>query len=273
MTQSSAVDSVRAPAVAGMFYPADAAGLRAEVARCFAGSDATGPAPKALVVPHAGLVYSGPVAAAAYARLRAAAESIRRVVLIGPSHRVAFHGVAVPSVSAFASPLGRVEVDTDGLRALGGEAGVVISDRAHASEHSLEVQLPFLQSVLPHFRLLPLVAGHARPEDVARILERAWGGAETLIVVSTDLSHFHEYAQARALDASTCRRILAMDSGLDGDEACGCVGLNGFLLVARRRGLVPEQLDMRNSGDTAGDRSRVVGYGAFAFHEPGHHLA
>jgi hypothetical protein len=251
-----------------MFYPASAAALRAEVARCLAGQAAGGSVPKALIVPHAGLVYSGPVAAAAYARLRLAADSIRRVVLIGPSHRVALQGIAIPSVGAFASPLGLVDLDVDGLRALAGDPAVVLSDRAHAFEHSLEVQLPFLQSVLPQFRLLPLVAGHAGAEDVARILDLAWGGVDTLIVVSTDLSHFHDYERARMLDAETCQRILAMDPGLDGEEACGCVGLNGFLVVARRRGLVAEQLDLRNSGDTGGDRSRVVGYGAFAFHEP-----
>jgi hypothetical protein len=268
MTQSSAGTLTRPPAVAGTFYPSEAAALRAELARCLSGKSVAGPAPKALVVPHAGLAYSGPIAAVAYARLRSAAERIRRVVLIGPSHRVAFEGVALPTVAAFASPLGRVELDAAGLRALSTQAGVIMSDRAHAFEHSLEVQLPFLQATLPQFTLLPLVAGLAGAQDVARILEQAWGGQETLIVVSTDLSHFHGYEQARALDAETSRHIVAMEACLDGEDACGCVGLNGFLIAARCRGLVAEQLDVRNSGDTAGDRDRVVGYGAFAFYEP-----
>lgn len=267
MTRGSAALTVRPTAVAGMFYPADAGRLREEVAGHLAAA-AAGAQPKALVVPHAGFVYSGPVAASAYARLLGAANRIDRVVLIGPSHRVAFRGVAVPAVGAFATPLGQVELDTAGLRALAGCPGMIVSDRAHALEHSLEVQLPFLQSVLGRFRLLPLVAGQAAPEEVAAILDRVWDGAGTLIVVSTDLSHYHGYQEARGLDAATSRRIVELDSGLGGEEACGCVGLNGFLFAARRRGLVAEQLDVRNSGDTAGDRTRVVGYGAFAFHEP-----
>jgi hypothetical protein len=250
-----------------MFYPADAGRLRGEVAGYLAAAVAGAP-PKAIVVPHAGLVYSGPVAAAAYARLRSAANRIERAVLIGPSHRVAFRGVAVPSVGAFASPLGQVELDTVGMRALAGCPGVIVSDRAHELEHSLEVQLPFLQSVLGSFRLVPLVAGQATPEEVAAILDRVWDGVGTLVVVSTDLSHYHRYEEARALDAATSRRIVEFDPGIRGEEACGCVGLNGLLVAARRRGLIAEQLDVRNSGDTAGDRERVVGYGAFAFHEP-----
>ena len=250
-----------------MFYPAAQQQLQQLVAGCLRGATPTGAAPKAIVVPHAGLVYSGPVAASAYAQLRDRAEQIRRVVLIGPSHRVAFRGLAVPTVDAFLTPLGAVPIDDAARATVLALPGVSESDRAHALEHSLEVQLPFLQTVLSDFQLLPLVAGEATPEAVAAALERVWGGAETLIVVSTDLSHFHDYATARQLDADTCRRILALEPVLDGEDACGCVGLNGLLRLAQRRGLEPRRLDLRNSGDTAGDRDRVVGYAAFAFYE------
>jgi AmmeMemoRadiSam system protein B len=272
MRQRSAEISTRPTAVAGMFYPDAPERLRQEVARYLAEVRtvvaAHGRAPKAIVVPHAGFMYSGPIAAAAYGRLRSAAATIHRVVLIGPSHRVAFRGVAVPGTAAFASPLGSVMIDDAARREVCGHPAVVTSDRAHEAEHSLEVQLPFLQSVLDDFTLLPLVAGDAPAEEVAGILDRVWDGVETLIVVSTDLSHYHGYDEARALDAATSRRIVAMEGGLDGANACGCVGLNGFLLTARRRGLLPSELDIRNSGDTSGDRGRVVGYGAFAFYEP-----
>ncbi len=250
-----------------MFYPATQQELQQLVSGCLRGAARAGPAPKAIVVPHAGLVYSGPVAASAYAQLRDRAAQIRRVVLIGPSHRVAFRGLAVPTVDTFVTPLGAVPIDGAARAAALALPGVSESDQAHAREHSLEVQLPFLQTVLGDFQLLPLVAGEATPDAVAAVLERVWGGAETLIVVSTDLSHFHDYATARRLDAATCRRILALDPVLDGEDACGCVGLNGLLRLAQRCGLEPRQLDLRNSGDTAGDRDRVVGYAAFGFWE------
>jgi len=269
MMQGGAGVPIRPAAMAGRFYAAEAARLAADVRHYLAGASAAGgPRPKAVLVPHAGLVYSGPVAAAAYARLRDEAAGVRRVVLIGPSHRVALHGVAVPSVSGFATPLGVVALDAEGREAVLRDPAVAIDDRAHQLEHSLEVQLPFLQVVLPQAALLPLVAGDAPPETVARILERVWGGPETLLVVSTDLSHFLDYAAAQQADARTCRHIGALEPCLGGEEACGCIGLNGFLLAARRHGLIAEQLDLRNSGDTSGDRSRVVGYAAFAFHEP-----
>jgi len=269
MTRTNAMSqSSRKPAVAGFFYPAAAEALRRDVAGYLAAVAETGPPPKVLVVPHAGLAYSGPVAATAYARLRDGAAGIRRVVLIGPTHRVAFRGIAVPAVDAFTTPLGAVPIDRAARDAVLGCPGVIRSDRAHEFEHSLEVQLPFLQLVLDDFTLLPLVVGDAPAAQVAEVLDLIWGGPETLVVVSTDLSHFHGYEEARAHDAATARRILALDPGLDGGDACGCMGLNGFLLSARRHGLLARQLDLRNSGDTAGDRSRVVGYGAFCFHEP-----
>lgn len=261
----------REAAVAGLFYPEEPAELRAQIEALLHGGDvpgaATGPAPKALVVPHAGYIYSGATAAAAYRRLRPAAEHLSRVVLLGPAHRVPVAGLALPEASAFLTPLGAVPVDAEAAARVRGLPGVAVSALAHAYEHSLEVQLPFLQVVLGAFRVLPLVVGEARPDEVAAALEAVWGGSETLIVVSTDLSHYHEYERARELDAATCAAILERRDRLAGDQACGCRPLNGLLRLAAARGYELELLDYRNSGDTAGSRERVVGYGAFALHE------
>jgi AmmeMemoRadiSam system protein B len=259
---------VRPAAVAGTFYPGNAAELAVAVRGCLA--DVAIPvapvaSPKALIVPHAGYVYSGPIAAGAYARLASVRSRIGRVVILGPTHRVAVRGLALPSARAFASPLGEVEVDREAVAVLAGLPQVVVSDSAHALEHSLEVQLPFLQSVLDDFRIVPLAVGDASPGEVAEVLDRLWGGPETLIVVSSDLSHFHGYAQAREIDRASAERILALAGPLDHEEACGATPINGLLLCARRRGLAPELIDLRNSGDTAGDRSSVVGYASFAF--------
>jgi len=261
---------VRLPAVAGTFYPRRAGELRDEVARLLAAAPAPrGPRPKALVVPHAGYVYSGPVAASAYATLRAPGPAIERVVMIGPAHRFAVAGLALPEASAFRTPLGEVPVDEAGVHRALAMPGVARSAAAHALEHSLEVQLPFLQVLLPRFSLVPLAAGGAGPAQVAAVLEALWGGAETLVVVSTDLSHYLPYGEGRALDERTARQILSLDAeGLDREQACGRTGLQGLLLLARRRRLSVEQLDLRSSGDTGGDRVAVVGYGAFALHEP-----
>jgi MEMO1 family protein len=273
MTQPNSSHPRRPPAVAGAFYPASADVLRHDVTSLLAAAYAGGAAPKAIVVPHAGYVYSGAVAASAYACVRAAATEIRRVVLIGPSHRVGFRGLAVPTVASFATPLGAVPIDDALRRQALTHPAVITSDRAHQLEHSLEVQLPFLQAVLRDFTLLPLVAGDAAAADVADVLDRVWGGPETLIVVSTDLSHFLDYPAAQARDAATSRHILALAPDLDGEDACGCVGLNGFLVAARRRCMTPRALARCNSGDTAGDRQRVVGYGAFAFDEAADDIA
>lgn len=261
---------VRPAAVAGSFYPGSAPALRAAVAahlgQSAAPSAAGGPAPKLLVVPHAGYVYSGDVAASAYARIAPLRGRVRRVVLLGPTHRVAVHGLAVPTVDAFETPLGRVKVDDAARAAIAGLPQVQPSDRAHAMEHAIEVQLPFLQSVLGEgWQLLPLAVGEATPAEVDAVLERVWGGDETLIVVSSDLSHYLPYAQAVQQDRRTVQRILSFADDLQGDEACGCRALNGALRAARRHGLQPALLDLRNSGDTAGGRDRVVGYGAIAF--------
>ncbi len=259
--------TARPAAVAGMFYPADARALAAQVDELLdeAMPRATAHAPKLLVVPHAGYVYSGAVAAHAYALLAPWRERIDRVVLLGPTHRVAVRGIAVPTVSAFDTPIGRVRLDTETLARLCELSQVTANDRAHAQEHSLEVQLPFLQRALGTFTLLPFAVGDASAAEVAEVLELVWGGDETLIVISTDLSHYLPYAEAREKDRATVERILRQDPRLDHREACGATPLGGALLAARAHGLAPRLLDLRNSGDTAGDRSRVVGYCALAF--------
>ena len=261
----------RQPAVAGLFYPASADALAAEV-RALLGharqvSDAR--VPKALIVPHAGYLYSGPVAAEAYARIAPLRNRIRRVVLLGPVHRVPVRGLALPGASEFVTPLGRVALDAEAMDAISDLHQVVVSDAAHAQEHALEVHLPFLQTVLGEFKLLPLAVGNATARQVAEVLERVWGGEETLIVISSDLSHYLSYEAAREMDNETARRMVAMQSGLDHEQACGATPVNGLLTVAARHGLTAELLDLRNSGDTAGDKSRVVGYAAVAFYEPG----
>lgn len=261
--------AIRPAAVAGMFYPAHADALRGEVRALLADARPPRPPrlPKALLAPHAGYVYSGPVAASAYATLDAARERIRRVVLLGPVHRVPVRGLALPGADRFATPLGEVEVDAAAIAALRELPQVVESPAAHALEHSLEVQLPFLQTMLGDFRLVPLAVGDAAPADVAQVLEQVWGGVETLIVFSSDLSHYLPYAAAREVDADTLAAMLALEPRLDHRQACGATPVNGLLQLARRRGMRPALLDARNSGDTAGDRQRVVGYAALAFCE------
>jgi len=268
---SAAVRTVRQPAVAGTFYPADPGSLRAMVGGLLATVPRpAGRAPKALIAPHAGYVYSGPIAASAFAALAAwaaVAGVARRVVLLGPAHRVAVRGLALPGVSAFATPLGAVEVDAGAVESIAGLPQVVVSAAAHAPEHSLEVELPFLQAVLGEFRLLPLVVGDASGAEVAEVLERVWGGEETAVVVSSDLSHYLPYDAARQMDGETAGQILALAPPLGTGRACGARPIDGLLVASRRHGLVPELLDLRNSGDTAGDRRQVVGYGAFAFRD------
>jgi AmmeMemoRadiSam system protein B len=222
--------------------------------------------PKAVIAPHAGYEYSGPIAASAYAPLAAARGRIERVVLIGPAHRVPVTGLSAPHADAFATPLGRVPLDRAALDSILDLPQVGVLHRAHELEHSLEVQLPFLQVVLGDFVLVPLVAGDATPEDVAEVLERLWGGPETLIVVSSDLSHYHDYATARRMDGATTHAIEALrPTAIGYDDACGRVPIQGLLVAARRHGLQATTLDVRNSGDTVGSRDQVVGYGAWAF--------
>jgi AmmeMemoRadiSam system protein B len=266
---------VRPAAVAGMFYPGIPADLAASVRECLVEAATRprvgGARPKALIVPHAGYVYSGPIAAAAYARLAGSHATVRRVVILGPTHRVAVRGLALPTVRAFATPLGEVELDRKAAALALSLPQVEQNDAAHAFEHSLEVQLPFLQAVLDDFRIVPFAVGAATADEVADVIERLWGGPETLILVSSDLSHYHRYSEACAIDRGSADGILSLSSSLDHEQACGATPINALALCARRHGLVPELLDLRNSGDTAGDRSRVVGYASFAFIEGAPH--
>lgn len=261
--------SIRPAAVAGFFYPDDPRVLQTQLAEMISAAVPLEVVtePKALIVPHAGYVYSGPVAAAAYRSLLPLRERIRRVVLIGPAHRMAVQGLALPAAQAFSTPLGVVPVDRDAWHALRQRADVQLDDRPHELEHCLEVQLPFLQSVLDSFTIVPLLAGEASAAQVAAVVEELWGGPETLIVISSDLSHYHPYEQARSGDRNAVDHILRLRPVLDHEQACGATPINGLLQVAARHGLEPHLLDLRNSGDTAGDRSRVVGYASIAFTE------
>jgi AmmeMemoRadiSam system protein B len=264
--------AVRSAAVAGTFYPGSPATLRDDVDAMLRDAEARRApvrTPKAIIAPHAGYRYSGPVAASAYATLRPAADRIRRVVLVGPAHRVFFTGLALPGARAFETPLGTVPVD-EAARELC--PALVESAPAHANEHSLEVQIPFLQRILGSFAIVPLLAGEATGAEVAAAIGALWGGDETVIVVSSDLSHYLTYDEACAIDGDTARHIVAKGPApVTHDEACGATPINGLLVVARSLGLEPELLDLRNSGDTAGGRDQVVGYGAFAFHEEARH--
>jgi AmmeMemoRadiSam system protein B len=251
-----------------MFYPGDAAGLGATLGALLAAARPPALSPKALIVPHAGYIYSGPVAASAYALLAPLRGRIRRVVLFGPAHRVALRGFALPEAEVFATPLGEVPIDADAVRAAARLPHVVRADRPHADEHALEVQLPFLQRTLGDFKLVPVLVGEASGEETAAVIDALWGGPETLVVVSSDLSHYHPYAEACSIDRATVERILELAPLADHQQACGATPINGLLTVARRRRLRPRLLELANSGDTAGDRSRVVGYAALAFSEP-----
>ncbi len=257
---------IRPAAVAGSFYPGTAAELSRTVDAMLAAAPSTQAAPiKALIVPHAGYVYSGAVAASAYALLAAQRDSIRRVVLLGPCHRVATRGLALPAARAFATPLGKIAIDAELAATLLDLPQVQQSDAAHQLEHSLEVQLPFLQTVLGNFTLLPLAVGDATDEEVAAVLDRVWGGPETLIVISSDLSHYHAYDEAQRRDRATVAQILALQPLASFEQACGALPVNGLIACARRHGLTPRLVESMNSGDGVGDRARVVGYASLAF--------
>ena len=265
---------VRPPAVAGAFYPGEAAALAGTLASLLAAAraqrqdqDTSTLRPKALIVPHAGYIYSGAMAALAYVQLAALRDTVRRVVLLGPAHRIPLRGLALPGADALATPLGQVPIDTQAVAALAALPQVTTHSAAHAQEHALEVQLPFLQTVLDDFTVLPLVVGHTTPEEVAQVLDAVWGGPETLIVISSDLSHYLPYPRAQRVDEDTVQRILTLQGPLTHEQACGGTPINGLLLAARKHGLRPRLLGLCNSGDTAGDRRRVVGYAAIAFTE------
>jgi hypothetical protein len=258
--------AVRRAVVAGRFYPADPDELHAMITNYIQAVETQDPVPKAIIVPHAGYIYSGPVAASAYAHLAMAHDLITRVVLLGPAHWVRLHGLAACSAEIFTTPLGSVTVDQQAIATIVALPQVQVLDEAHAAEHSLEVQLPFLQTVLDDFTLIPLVVGKATPAEVGEVLEALWGGAETLIVISSDLSHYHDYDTARQLDCATSRAIEALrPQDIRAEQACGRYAVQGLLHVAHLHGLYAKTVDLRNSGDTAGSYDRVVGYGAYIF--------
>jgi len=260
--------SDRQPAVAGMFYPDNPAALRNMVQDFLENADASGPGPKAIIAPHAGYIYSGPIAASAYARLLPVRDRIKRVILLGPSHRVPLLGLATSSAEHFITPLGSVELDRDAIQTISGLAQVHKMDAAHAMEHSLEVHLPFLQMILSDFKLVPLVVGDATADQVDEVLEKLWGGEETLIVISSDLSHYHDYQTARKMDSRTSKAIESLNpEALGYEDACGRIPVSGLLRAAQKHKLHAQTLDLRNSGDTAGPRDQVVGYGAYVFLE------
>ena len=259
---------VREAVVAGQFYPGNASELSTTI-RVFLDEAETevGPAPKALIVPHAGYIYSGPVAATAYARLRPYRQQYTRVILLGPCHRVAVKGLALSGADVFRTPLGDVPLDREAIAGLD-IPDVKVVDASHQFEHSLEVHLPFLQTVLDSFSLVPLAVGDAAPETVAQVIDALWGGPETLIVISSDLSHYLTYDKARTSDKATCQAIEKLqDQNIDHDSACGATPIGGLLIAAKRRGMKVTTLDLRNSGDTAGDKNHVVGYGTWIFFE------
>jgi len=259
------MNHIRQPAVAGTFYPARGGELHAMLETLLAVTPRNGQAPpKALIVPHAGYIYSGPVAATGYARLRSVADSVQRVVVMGPSHRIAFHGLAVPEDSIFRTPLGDIPLDTATIETLLDLPQVHLDNEAHRLEHSIEVHLPFLQELLDSFVLVPIVVGDAAPAEVCDVISKLWDGPETLLVVSSDLSHYHDYETATRLDRATSHAIetLAFEK-IGYEHACGRNPVSGLLLYARQHGLTVETLDLRNSGDTAGPRDQVVGYGTY----------
>ena len=259
------VNRVKQPGVAGLFYPADRETCAAQVDACLKAALPASVDAKVLVAPHAGYIYSGVVAGTAYATLRNRRGIIKRVVLLGPNHRVGFTGIALSTAERWATPLGEIPVDMETMARLRDLPGVMVADEPFAQEHSLEVHLPFLQAVLGAFILVPVLVGNADPESVARVLRECWGGPETLIVVSSDLSHFHDHETATRMDGEAAQAIELLRSDLLNDQqACGNRPLRGLMLEARRRDLRVTALDVRNSGDTRGNRERVVGYGSFA---------
>lgn len=264
------MNQIKKPEVAGMFYPEDKTELDTMINRFLA--DAKGqnqPVPKAIIAPHAGYIYSGPIAASAYASLKNAQNKITRVIVIAPAHRYPFYGLATSSANAFSTPLGTIQVDQAALKSIASLGGASLIDAAFTNEHALEVQLPFLQTQLKNFNLIPLLAGLSNAEEVSKILEALWGNEETLIVISSDLSHYHDYKTAQRLDKKTADNILAFNyDGITSEQACGFIAICGLLKIAKQKKLRAELIDLRNSGDTEGGKDQpVVGYGAFHFYQ------
>jgi MEMO1 family protein len=263
----SGAEHARAMAVAGTFYPADPARLAQDI-DSYVGPGSADPPPKAIIAPHAGYLYSGPIAGRAYARLRTARGRVTRVVLLGPAHFVAVAGLAVSAADRWVTPLGPVEIDDAARRAVLEVPGVIAADEPHAPEHSLEVHLPFLQRVLGSFQLVPILVGRTTPDSVAAVLDSVWGGPETLIVISTDLSHYYDHDTATLLDRRTAAAVIAgRADDIDPNDACGALAVRGLLVAARRHGLRTSLIKLGTSADTVGPRDRVVGYGSFALTE------
>jgi hypothetical protein len=265
--------NIRYPAVAGQFYPGEAEQLKRSVEKYLAAAvrvadnvRANEQPPKAIIAPHAGYIYSGPIAGTAFSYLAQANGDVKRAVLMGPAHWAATRGLATSAADAFATPLGRIAVDRDSNQAIESLKQVSVFEKAHTREHCLEVQLPFLQMLFSDIEIVPLVVGDASPTEVAEVLEDLWGGPETIVVVSSDLSHYHDYATATKLDRETSERIEAFQMVSEG-QACGRKAINGLLHLAKQRRMRVKTVDLRNSGDTAGPRDRVVGYGAYVFWE------
>ena len=259
----------RPSALSGLFYPAQPLVLERMLAGWLDDAPQSQfPSPKMLMVPHAGYRYSGAIAAAGFKALGEGVRRIRRVVLLGPCHRVPVRGISYPEVDAFSTPLGRVELDHESIVAVQQLPQVEASTQAHRDEHALEVQLPFLQYLLRGFKIVPLIVGGASPRAVMDVIECLWGGDETLLVISSDLSHFHSQQEALVLDQKTIRRIVDLDPTLDGEDACGAYPLNGALQAARRHDLEARLLVRGDSARESGDAASVVGYAAIGFWAP-----
>ncbi len=255
---------IRKAAVAGTFYPANPLQLHNTVSTMLEQAKTSEVIPKALIVPHAGYIFSGPIAASAYCLLKNLKHSVSRVILLGPSHRVAFKGFACSRADQFMTPLGTIDVNTEAIKSIITLPDVEFIEQAHTYEHCLEVQLPFLQETLSHFTIVPIVTGDASPQMVCDVINKLWGGPETLVIISSDLSHYHQYDVAKSKDAVTSRQIENLEfETLHSDSACGKVAISGLLKFSRDHSLQVNNLDLRNSGDTAGDKNRVVGYGAY----------
>ncbi len=263
------MEFVRTTAVAGAFYPSEPEILSKDIQRYIEETPSVSlPVPKAIIVPHAGYEYSAGVAASAYKLLKSGRKSIKKVVILAPSHKIGFNGMALTKASAYETPLGNVEIDKEMNEQLLALPLVDYLEEAHKSEHSLEVQLPFLKEALDDFKLIPVITGNASPTDVETLLETVWGKKDTLIVISTDLSHYLPYNEACILDNKTKTAIENLDiDSIEQEQACGYVPLKGMLTIAKAKKMQVETLEVKNSGDTSGSKNRVVGYGAWAFLE------
>jgi AmmeMemoRadiSam system protein B len=260
----------RSAAVSGLFYPDEPQILRDTIDTLLSQSAIKEQSTqvKAIIAPHAGYQYSGLTAARVYKQLQTLRDRIQRVVLLGPSHRVAFEGMALTEADFFETPLGQIKVNKDDYPQLLAMENMFVFEQAHVAEHCIEVQLPFLQRILNNFTIIPIVVGIADPHSVSNIIESLWGGDETLFVISSDLSHYQSYESAQQTDNETSRAILDLDfNAIQPNNACGCMAVNGLLNFAHRHPLTVKLIDQCNSGDTAGDKDKVVGYGSYLFEE------